>query len=194
MNLARQSTGHFLPWMTLTLAGLMAALFAALGPAPDTWVYDRVAISDGEWWRLLTGHLAHSDTSHLYWNLSAFLLLGWIVETRNRLTLLIGLVSATIAVDAMLWIALPGLFQYCGMSGVLNTLLLFALATLWRRSTALMLAMIGATSFAKIVWELQAGQALVTETAWGSVPLAHLAGWLIGMTLICYTWLTRSNT
>lgn len=84
----------------------------------------------------------------------------------------------------MLWLALPELERYCGMSGVLNTLLLFAFAALWRVATAPVLVAVGTLSFAKILVEISAGQALLTNAAWESVPQAHLAGWLIGLVLI----------
>lgn len=184
MRVARQATRARLPWVSLTLAGLTAALFAAFGPAPEAWVYDRVAIAHGEWWRLLSGHWMHSDGGHLTWNLGALLALGWIVEARNRVALLAGLLAGTIGVDLMLWLALPELTRYCGMSGVLNTVLLFALATLWRDATAPVLLATGMLSFAKIVVEIWSGQALLTSTAWASIPQAHLAGWLIGLVLI----------
>lgn len=184
MSGARPSTGSRLPWLSLGLAGLMAALFAAFGPAPEAWVYDRVAIDQGEWWRLLSGHWMHSDSGHLTWNLGALLALGWIVEARNRVALLAGLLAGTLGVDLMLWLALPELSQYCGMSGVLNTVLLFALATLWRHATAPVLLATAMLPLTKIVVEIWSGQALLASTAWTSIPQAHLAGWLIGLLLI----------
>jgi len=184
MPMTRQSTAGPLPWLSLTLAGLMAVLFAALGPAPEAWVYDRAAIIHGEWWRLLSGHWVHSDGGHLIWNLGALLVLGWIIETRNRVMLFTGLLTGTFGVNLMLWLTLPELARYCGMSGVLNTLLLFAFAALWCVATAPVLTVIGTLSFAKILVEISAGQALLTSAAWESVPQAHLAGWLIGLVLI----------
>jgi len=178
------SNGSTLPWMSLALAGLMAALFAAFGPAPEALVYDRVAINDGEWWRLLTGHWMHSDRGHLIWNVSAFLVLGWITETRNRSALIAALLAGTLGVNLTLWLMLPEITHYCGMSGVLNTLLLFALATLWRSATLPILVVTGVLSFAKILIEISAGQALFTSSTWQSVPQVHLAGWLAGLALI----------
>ena len=166
------------------LSGLMVALFVAFGPAPEAWVYDRAAIDQGEWWRLLSGHWVHSDSGHLIWNLGALLGLGWIVEARNRVALFAGLLAGTFAVDLMLWLVLSGLTHYCGMSGALNTLLLFAFAALWRHATAPVIAVTGMLSLAKIGIEISAGQALLTGTAWASVPQAHLAGWLIGLILV----------
>ena len=157
-----------MPWLSLTVAGLMTVLFTAFGPAPEAWVYDRVAIGDGEWWRLLTGHWVHSDTGHLGWNIGAVLVLGSIVETRCPIALLAGLLGGTLGVDLMLWLALPELSHYCGMSGVLNALLLFGLAILWSRRTNTALVATGMLSLAKILVEIAAGQALFTSTAWVS--------------------------
>lgn len=184
MGVIHSSSRRTLPWLSLTLTGLMAALFAALGPAPETWVYDRFAINDAEWWRLFSGHWVHSDGGHLIWNLGAFLVLGWIIEIRNRQGLIVGLLAGTLGVNLMLWLFLPELTHYCGMSGVLNTLLPFALASVWRRENVPILALIGVLSPAKILIEISAGQALLTNSAWESVPQAHLAGWLTGLALL----------
>lgn len=184
MSKSRLPTASRIPWLSLTLAGLMAALFAAYGPVPEAWVYDRVAIYQGEWWRLLSGHWVHSDSGHLFWNLGALVLLGWMVETRNRLALLSSLLAGTLGVDLMLWLMLPDLSHYCGMSGVLNTLLLFAFAAFWRNTTAAILTITGMLSLAKILIEISLGQALLSNTAWESLPQAHLAGWLIGLVLV----------
>lgn len=184
MSKYRLPTASRIPWLSLTLAGLMAALFAAYGPVPEAWVYDRVAIYQGEWWRLLSGHWVHSDSGHLFWNLGALVLLGWMVETRNRLALLSSLLAGTLGVDLMLWLMLPDLSHYCGMSGVLNTLLLFAFAAFWRNTTAAILTITGMLSLAKILIEISLGQALLSNTAWESLPQAHLAGWLIGLVLV----------
>lgn len=184
MSKYRLPTASRIPWLSLTLAGLMAALFAAYGPVPEAWVYDRVAIYQGEWWRLLSGHWVHSDSGHLFWNLGALVLLGWMVETRNRLALLSSLLAGTLGVDLMLWLMLPDLSHYCGMSGVLNSLLLFAFAAFWRNTTAAILTITGMLSLAKILIEISLGQALLSNTAWESLPQAHLAGWLIGLVLV----------
>ena len=175
-----------LPWLTLGLAGLVVALFAIAGPAPSAWVFDRDAILAGEWWRLITGHWVHSDPNHLAWNLTAFGLLAGTVETLGRRYLFGGLVAGMAGVDLLLWLGLPGLSHYCGLSGVLNTLLLLALLGHYRldpRSRVIVL-MVGVASLGKILFELLTRQAIFSSTAWASVPEAHLAGWLVGLALL----------
>ena len=46
----------------------------------------------------------------------------------NKWGLIAGLLVGTLGVDLMLWLLLPELTFYCGLSGVLNSLLLLALA------------------------------------------------------------------
>ena len=95
--------------------------------------------------------------------------------------LLAAILTGTLGVDLMLWLWLPELIHYCGFSGVLNTLLLFALATLWRRQAIPILVATGILSFAKILIEILARQALLTSAAWESLPQVHLAGWITGL-------------
>ena len=175
-----------LPWLTLGLAGLIVALFAIAGPAPTAWVFDRDAVLAGEWWRLITGHWVHSDLNHLVWNLAAFGLLAGAVESLGRRCLLGGLVAGMAGVNLVLWFGLSGLSHYCGLSGVLNTLLLLALLAHYRldpRSRTIVV-LVGLTSLGKILFELLSRQAIFSSTAWASVPEAHLAGWSAGLVLL----------
>ncbi len=193
MAAALQTPMAGLPWLSVLLAGLTVGLYATLGPAPEAWIFDRAAIAGGEWWRLISGHWVHSDAAHLGWNLAGLLTLGWIVEMRGRCGLMAGLLVGTLSVDLMLWLALPGLAAYCGLSGLLNSLLLLALAGLWRRTTAPLLVATGTLSLLKIMGEMSAGQALFTQAAWASVPEAHLAGWLAGL-ILSSVWMIRGRS
>ena len=175
-----------LPWLTLFLGLGVGALFLISGPAPEAWLYDRAAIANGELWRLVTGHLVHSDAAHLAWNLGAFVILGALAETRlglRPLPLLGLLLGAATAIDLWLWWLEPGMLRYCGLSGLLNGLLAAAAIGLWRRtgSPVFLLLLIG--DLAKIGLEAGLGGALLPTSglAWGAVPGAHLAGLAAGM-------------
>lgn len=187
MTRERDRTGVMLsgiPWLTLSLAGLAIGLHALAGPAAGGMVYDRTAIASGEWWRLFSGHWIHSDATHLGWNVAALLLLGGIVESFDRRQLPLGLAAGGIAVALWLWVGLPGIERYCGLSGALNTLLILALWAEWRHSRHWLVWLIGIGSMLKILVEMAGGGALLTQTTWPSVPPAHLAGWLAGCVLL----------
>lgn len=182
-----------LPWRTIGLAMAAAALYLVLGAAPGDWVFDRVAITDGEWWRLLTGHWVHSDLSHAGWDIAALLLLGALFEARLAWRLPLLLLLASIGVDAWLWWGTPALRYYCGLSGILNALLVYGLVQLWRESRHPVALLTGVFAALKIVVEIGTGQALLTSTAWPSVPTAHAAGFLCGLLAAVGAWCSVSE-
>jgi rhomboid family GlyGly-CTERM serine protease len=170
-----------LPWRSLALGAAAAAAYLTLGPAPEGWIYDRGAIAHAEWWRLLTGHWVHSDPGHARWNITALMVAGIAFEARLGWRLLLALLLATAGVNAWLWWGEPGLQHYCGLSGILNGLLAAGLLQLWRdlRHPVVLLTACGVAL--KIVVEASLGQALMTQTAWPSVPATHAVGFLCGL-------------
>jgi rhomboid family GlyGly-CTERM serine protease len=172
-----------LPWRSLLLAALAIGAWTVCGPVPEAWVYDRLAVGQGDWWRLLTGHWVHSDGSHALWDVTALLLFGMLFEARLGWRLPLALLIGTVGVDAWLWWGAPELLDYCGLSGVLNALLVLGLLELWEEQHHPLLPIILAGAALKILLELQLGEALLTRTAWPSVPAAHAAGYVAGWVL-----------
>lgn len=172
-----------LPWRTLLLAGLALALYLLAGPAPGALVYDRAAIAQGEWWRLLSGHWVHADGSHAGWDILGLLCLGLLFEPKLGRLLPLALLAGTAAVD--LWLLTgSGLARYCGLSGILNALLAAGLAAWWRELRSPAIPLVAAGALAKIVVEIGAGEALFTRTLWPSTPIAHGAGFAAGALLV----------
>jgi len=124
--------GTTLPWRSFLLGTAAIAVYLILGAAPEAWVFDRAAIAHGEWWRLITGHWVHSDLTHAAWDIAALLLLGALFEARLRWRLPLALVAASVGIDVWLWWGDPTLHYYCGLSGILNSLLIVGLLALWR--------------------------------------------------------------
>ena len=184
-----------MPWLTISLGGLMVTLFITFGPAAGGLIFDRVGIVEGGLWRLLTAHLVHTDSQHLAWNLAALLLLGSYVERafgwqRMLRALLVGASVTGLSIALLM----PSIGFYCGLSGVLNTLLLLAMYGLWRVRASPLIWLLGIGSLLKITAELLLGQALLTHTAWASLPEAHLAGWLAGVVCVLgLAWRNRSQ-
>lgn len=148
----------------------------------------------------LTAHLLHTDKAHLLWNLLGLAVLGYLVERRSRVLLLVAVGGGMGAVT--LWFhLLSDTTYYVGWSGVLNCLFVCSLWTLYlpvsqsdlyslqtRRMNNALVAVIAIGGLAKALWELAQGEALLTHTLWPSAPGAHLAGMLAG-SLICGTLL-----
>ncbi|MEN8106445.1 MAG: rhombosortase [Pseudomonadota bacterium] len=185
--------GIMLPWRTLLLGTVALSAFLCLGAAPEAWVFDRAAISRGELWRLITGHWVHSDLAHAIWDITALLLLGALFEARLQWRLPLALLIGSVGVDAWLWWGDPALRYYCGLSGILNSLLIVGLMQLWRDLRHPLILLTGVGAAVKIIVEINAGQALLTQTAWPSVPTVHAAGFLCGLVLGWGIWISGNS-
>jgi rhomboid family GlyGly-CTERM serine protease len=138
-------------------------------------------------WRLLSGHLVHLSLIHALLNGIALLLLGRLFEAHLRtgeLWLILG--TAPILISLVLWIAMPELVWYRGLSGVLHALY-FAGCVVWlseanRRGRWLPLAALAAGTL-KVLLEQPWDASFPFQEWLGApvVPQAHLIGALIGV-------------
>ena len=169
---------HRFPLITLAL-GLLSCAFMLL-PAPlQAFLHlDLESISQAHFVGLISGHWLHADPQHLLWNVAAFAILGSMIEQRSRTLLLWSLAVGTLFVDLLLISPLTDIQRYCGLSGVLNTLLGAALYLQWRATRSTVVILIGFLSVLKIVIELSYGHSIFTDISWPPFPLAHLAGLL----------------
>lgn len=164
------------PWLTLALCAIGAAAHLLPQATQGLLVFDTAELARGNPLGLVTGHWIHADGEHLLWNAGALLVLGGMIEQHSRRLLLGGLAAGTIAVDALLLAPWVELQRYCGLSGVLNTLLVILLVGLWQRQRSPLLPLVGVLSLAKIALEMSSGNALFSHTAWPPFAAAHLAG------------------
>jgi rhomboid family GlyGly-CTERM serine protease len=108
--------------LALLAACLLLVLPTALGePARLLLRYDRAALAQGQWWRLLTAHVVHLGLRHAVLN-ALGLALMWALFARNyspRAWLAI-ILGAMAAIDAGLWIADSTTQWYVGSSGALH--------------------------------------------------------------------------
>jgi predicted MFS family arabinose efflux permease len=72
---------------------------------------------------------------------------------------------------------------YCGLSGILNSLLFVGLLQMWHDHRHPLVALTAALALLKIAVEAASGQPLLTHTAWPSVPVVHAAGVLCGVVI-----------
>lgn len=185
LNFDRQNHGgRRPPWFTFFLAALAIGFYTFAGPAAPAWVFDRSAIAHGEWWRLISGHLIHSDGQHLFWDVTALLVIGWLLERDRPGLFAWGLLAGVVVVNAWLWFGMPELERYCGLSGILHAVLLLLLASLWHTTSRPLLITMGFLIVGKVVLEWWTNQALLTHTAWPSVPIVHFAGLCAGLVVL----------
>jgi rhomboid family GlyGly-CTERM serine protease len=163
---------------TLLLVGSAVAVYLIPG-ASALLIFDRAAIGDGEWWRVVTGSWVHLSISHLAYDGVAVLIAGWLLERYGAPLRSIVMASA-IAVGLAVLFGLPEIARYGGLSGIAYALVAYlALSGLaergaWRWLCATTLLVL----VAKLAYELSTGRFLLVPTGDEivAVPLAHAVG------------------
>jgi len=147
--------------------------------------YERGALANGEWWRLVSAHLVHLDLRHALLN-TAGLALVWALFARDyspRAWIAI-VVGAMAAIDAGLWLSDSTVQWYVGSSGVLHgTMAAGAIAHVraGERDGWLLAALLGA----KLLYEQSIGALPLS----GNDPVvvdAHLYGVLGGAAVAAF--------
>ncbi|MDY6982285.1 MAG: rhombosortase [Pseudomonadota bacterium] len=179
------TTRASVPSLTLILAAAAVLLFVIVRHDVHalSLLYSRVAIADGELWRLLTSHLLHFSWTHLVADVGSFLLLGLQVERdQGRATFAMLMTFLALGTSAALWLFVPEMHAYGGISALNYGLLTWICLTRrtvvharWQWS----LTVFPAVMLAHIAWQratesslLDAGMPQGLRVAWQ----AHLAG------------------
>lgn len=179
------------------LFALPAVGLAALGTSGGSFLYDRAALAQGEFWRLWTGHWVHFSTSHLLWNLVVLVGAGAWLERRHPGLLLLHTLVAAPLISGFLWLAEPAMRAYGGLSALATSVVtLLALTQLRSRRadrplwTALLVLVGG-----KIAYDLGHATALFSRF---DSPLvrpsvfAHAAGAAVAL-LLFPAWRARER-
>ncbi len=179
-------------WLFCGALSLAALLLFWLPSALMGLQWQREALADGQYWRLLTAHLVHLDVLHLLLNLLGLLLICELLwddmAMEHALTLL--LVSA-LGVSLLLWINQPQLRWYAGMSGVLHGLWAgCAGAALLRKKNIFYLAALLLLA-AKLAY--QSNNQISGITGMPVVPVAHLYGTLSGLVWLALRQLQQAR-
>jgi rhomboid family GlyGly-CTERM serine protease len=178
------------PYAALLMAG--AALLVAWLPAVAVWwQYDRQAIATGELWRIFTGHWTHVSVDHLFWDVLLFTVLGVLCEQHCRREFVVCVAGATLCIPLTLWVLLPHLSTYRGLSGIDSAL--FALLAVTHLRQALQeqhrgyiaaLSLVCLCFVAKVSYEGMTGGTLFVNSQavhMLPVPLAHGVGAVVGL-------------
>ncbi len=133
----RRVSAKKLPWMFLAVA-LAAVVSQCHGAPGSAWraalIYDRAAIAHGEWWRIWTGHLVHFGWPHFVPDTGLFVVLGWVLERRNRALSTFLLVTMPAVISLSLFFFDPGMAHYGGLSAVDMGLLVFLACDGWQKN------------------------------------------------------------
>lgn len=139
------------------------------------WRYERIAIAEGQWWRLLTAHLVHLDPVHALLNAVGLALLwGLFARSYSLWQWFLAICASVAAIDAGFWFISTSLVWYVGASGVLHGV--FACGCIAMLRDRDRIGLIAAVIFAgKLFYEQWQGP-LPFERADLVVTVAHLYG------------------
>jgi rhomboid family GlyGly-CTERM serine protease len=186
-----QKVGSGIPWTIFVVVGICVGIFFLPGLS-RLLVYDRQAVLAGNLWRLLTCHFVHYSGEHLFFNMLGFILAGLVVRRRgyNGFAILCAVSAFGIGITLLL---MPNLKEYGGFSGVVNAAIVFAASRgvreggKWGRLSLAVLFL----TLANSVLEANTGMPTFSSThgqMFVPVPLAHLAGGLIGAIMAFEPW------
>ena len=95
----------------------------------NSWAYNRDAIANGEYWRLITGHFIHLNNTHLLLNMLGVGLVLMLFD--NVLAIwqwFVFLLASAFIISLLIYLNLPQVQAYVGLSGVIHTI--YVLGTL----------------------------------------------------------------
>jgi len=179
-------TTRRIPVLTISLVTALIGLHW-LVPDKTLFYFSAGDILRGETWRIVSGHFMHADPQHLLWNCLGLAVLGTLIERRSQNLLWAALGAGIASVSALLLTPFAQLEYYCGLSGVLNTLLLVALWLEWTFTRSRLIILIALGSIVKAVVEVSQGISIVTHISWPPYAWSHVAGLIGGLVFLKYS-------
>lgn len=152
--------------------------------------YDLSAIQHGQLWRILTGHLVHTNGYHALLNLAGLWIIAALFELNARpsVWLLLTLVMALISSLGFWWFK-PEMSSYVGFSGVLHGLFFLAAISEWPRDR-LVAGGLAAFLIIKLISAHFLGPSTSTEAMIGA-PIAEIAHLLGAVQGVLFGWPLR---
>ena len=161
----------------------------------NSWAYNRDAIANGEYWRLITGHFIHLNNAHLLLNMLGVGLVLMLFDSVLAIwQWLVVLLASAFIISVLMYLNLPQVQGYVGLSGVIHGLYVLALMRLLiqpkERNLAIILILLVTL---KLLTENRGqGISFTADMIGGHVLLqAHLFGALVGLLFGVLAWLPK---
>jgi rhomboid family GlyGly-CTERM serine protease len=171
------------PVLTLATLLVMAGIHF-LPLTRELFYFSAEAVWQGQLWRLLSGHLVHADLNHLLWNGIGLGILGVMTEQHSRRAWWVAMLTGVLFVNLLLLSPFSQLAYYCGVSGVLHTLLVVVLWLEWRHSPSWRVPLVAVLALVKTLVEIHSGNAMLSNITWPPYAWSHAAGILGGVIII----------
>ncbi|MFY0664067.1 MAG: rhombosortase [Natronospirillum sp.] len=170
---------HFITPLIVVLLCLLGLVWV------DVWQYSRVAVEQGQWWGLISGHFAHGNVAHTVMNSLGLLLATLLAPVwMNRWPGLPLLLVMNFLLGVAIYVVEPDVAVYRGLSGTLHGWVLLAVILspqfrpLWKWFMVLLIV-------GKVGWEQWVGHSSSTPIYLGNLEgtvltEAHAYGAMIG--------------
>lgn len=174
-----------LPLITILILTL-CVIGSAVPSITSVFIYDRQAVSEGEVWRIITCSFVHFNYTHLFYNLLAFGISGWITEKRGNNHFMLLCILMTTFIGIALFIFQSGMMYYGGLSGMACGAVLYC-ALLGLRDPApwrnVFLCIVTALPI-KIALEIYNNSSLLPywkQQTFVTIPSSHFVGSIIAL-------------
>ncbi|MFD2095586.1 rhombosortase [Corallincola platygyrae] len=144
----------------------------------DDLAYQRLLILNGEWFRLLSAGLTHTNLYHALLNLGALFIISQTYPKQTEGWKSVAILMYLIATSSLLVLTLyPNIDWFVGISGALHGFLIWLAINDWKQHRWLNSTVI-AVVIAKVVWEQFFGGSSATSGLIGARVLieGHMAG------------------
>ncbi|WP_157490720.1 rhombosortase [Enterovibrio coralii] len=166
---------------------VIITLIAQIPAVQQILVWERADILAGQWWRIVTGNLTHTNLAHVAMNLSALAVLTYLHRQYYQMRSMVIMVWSMMLVIGLVMFFAP-FDWYAGLSGVLHGLFVWGVVRDIQNKVPLgWPLLIGA--FAKMSYEAYSGgDALTAQIIDAGVAYqAHWAGAIVGL-LFALLW------
>jgi len=149
-------------------------------------VFERKAILDGQLWRFLSCHLVHFSDIHLFYNLIALGIVGWIFEYRSYPYFISLCACMALSIGLSVLILKPEVSYYGGLSGLVCGCIIYVVlfglreSHPWRLIYLLVLFVLAG----KLLLECYKGDSILPYMAGANfvlLPLSHFVGSLVAL-------------
>jgi len=156
--------------------------------------YEAVAVNQGEWWRLITANLTHSNGYHLLLNLTGLWMMELLLERDVKASTRALLLGLCMPLTLLLLHLLFNLIWYVGLSGALHGYLIgcaLLARKQWPRVYSLVIIGVIAKVIVESIWEINQNTAELIGA--NVVEESHAMGTVAGLMIaLSYIYLPRA--